>query len=243
MLGKAQRANDNGLSTEGHFELPDPYGPNDWRDICTAIRKVRAGEVPEHIRDAIKRVALGYEGTEKFLIGEINERAAWKRVCNLLHKLKAALSEVSYPELLLNDIDRIGLLVDTRSEPQQPAFSELPAFLFLREEPKLVHKLFDHMTNVAEQRCHDRLGGSKWKNVSEERVTRLLCYRELLAIWTDQVGGKLSSARNPYPPYQPRGPLIDFLKAAVGPVMGQAPSLESLHDAIRREKLLRQDEG
>jgi hypothetical protein len=103
--------------------------------------------------------------------------------------------------------------------------------------------LVDHMISEAEQRCrHDRLGGSKWKHVGEQGVARLLYYRDLLAIWTDQIGGKLSSGRNPYPPYQPRGPLIDFLQAVVGPAMGQAPSVESLHDAIRREKLLRKSE-
>jgi hypothetical protein len=104
----------------------------------------------------------------------------------------------------------------------------------------LAHALVDHLVQTAQDRTKPlRVGGSRLKRVRDQDLPRMYYYRDLLRIWTRKIGGQLRFSRHPISG-EPRGPLIRFLRAATGPVLGaEAPSVESLADAINREKRLR----
>jgi hypothetical protein len=61
-------------------------------------------------------------------------------------------------------------------------------------------------------------------------------YREIFAVWIDDLGGTLRLSRT-VDTHKLGGPLIRFFQAVTNPVLGaEAPALESIHDIVGREK-------
>jgi hypothetical protein len=89
---------------------------------------------------------------------------------------------------------------------------------------------------LVQQRDWLDLHGDYRSRVRGRDAIRIGYYRFLLSIWTDLIRGPLKLSRD-HDSHKPQGALIDFLHAVTGPVMGaEAPSLESLADAIKRER-------
>jgi len=128
---------------------------------------------------------------------------------------------------------------DDLEGPLGPLIAEVLEFS-LRDH--LLCALLDHMTRQAENKCTtSRLGGARFKRVRVPDVIRIRYYGDLFSIWTRDIGGSLRFSRDPISG-TPHGPLIHFLQACTHPVMdADAPSLETLCDAIKRERRLRTD--
>jgi hypothetical protein len=198
-----------------------------------------------------------------------DDTAAWKKIFTFLRKAQVAARDVTDLRPLLHDIElawrlatdtklaeqaRISIdgsrdirkQIDELFDQDANVLDQVPDLVGQIEEKK-ASVVLDLLSQNAEVRAKRRDFGEFgepraeqcYSRVPKQDVIRLLYYRDLLRIWTKYIGGDLATARDPIDG-APGGPLIQFLRAVTRPVMGeQAPSLEALRKAIRREKRLR----
>jgi hypothetical protein len=143
--------------------------------------------------------------------------AEWIEICSAIQKVRRTV-----PKKTRELLNLAGFWYrESRSIAErwgQPGHDDTP-YEILKQERDHIDILCDYRPRV------------RWQD-----AIRIGYYRFLLSIWTDLVRGPLKFSRH-HDCHKPQGALIDFLHAVTGPVMGaEAPSLESLADAIKRER-------
>ena len=184
--------------------LPDCYTPEQWAEICSQFPAARSGDVLTQVCVAIEQATLLYRDRKQHAEGspsrandaaERKDALAWKKVLDLLRKLELALNKVKDPDRFLD-----GLSIIDADERRGSWGSRL----FIERSDKYAGQsafwqVLLHLQQNAEM--HSRrlqLDRGPFARLPDQDVVRIFYYRDLFRIWTRDLGGHLTFARDLY---------------------------------------------